>query len=407
MENKIEKISLNRTAEGMSKKEIKENYEELLNSDYDSFADFIDDNSLLLIVNDFKRATPTSLFLETLEEHLNKNDLDLFDRELNVIVATGTHDPPTEEGLKHILGDFYNRLKSKTIIHDCKENEHIKIGETSRETPIKVDKNILGYDRIININSVEPHYFAGFTGGRKSLLPGVSHWDTVVENHEFSLHEESLPLSLEKNPMHLDALEAAEIIIDHLDSEILSVNSVSTSEKVFEVSAGNFFDSFDALIENAEDIFTAEASDKADIVIARTAEPGTKNLYQSFKSFENTKQICREGGVLIMVSECYEGIGPRKFYDLLSSSDDKDKIIDEVYGDYPFGGHKATNILKFLEDHSLFIVSDLNDEIIENCFCEPFNNIKEALDEAEKRVGKDEPHIVEVDEANNVVPIIR
>ncbi len=407
MDDEIEKIGLDRTAEGMNKEEIKKNYEELLNSDHESLADFIGENSLLFIVNDFKRATPTSLFLETLDEHLEENGMDLFNRELNVIVATGTHDPPTEEGLKKILGKYYEELESKTIIHDCQENEHIEIGETSRGTPVKADKNILGYDRIININSVEPHYFAGFTGGRKSLLPGVCHWDTIVENHEFSLDENSLPLSLDENPINLDALEAAEMIIDHLESKISSINSVSTSEKVYEVSAGDFFYSFDELIETAKDIFTAEVSQKADIVIARTAEPGTKNLYQSFKSFENTKQICRDGGVLIMVSECYEGIGPRTFYDLLSSSDDRDEIIDEVYGDYPFGGHKATNILKFLEDHSLFIVSDLDDEIIENCFCEPFDSVDEALDEVKECVSKKEPHIVDVDEANNVVPIVK
>ncbi|MFW6197024.1 MAG: nickel-dependent lactate racemase [Thermoplasmatota archaeon] len=403
----IEKVGPNISGESLNKEEIKANYDELLNSKYSSLAEFIGENSLLIIVNDFKRATPTALFLETLDEYLDENDIDLFDRDLSIIVATGTHDPPSEEGLKHILGKYYDRLKSKTIIHRCKENEHIKIGKTSRETPVKIDKNILGYDRIININSVEPHYFAGFTGGRKSLLPGICHWDTIVANHEYSLDEEARPLSLKENPMNLDAMEAAEMIIDYLDSKILSINSVSTSEKVYKVSAGDFFDTFESLIDRSKEIFTTEVSKKADIVIARTAAPGTKNLYQSFKSFENCKHICKDGGVLIMVSECYEGIGPRTFYDLLSSSDNPDEIVEQVYDDYPFGGHKATNILEFLEDHSLTIVSGLEDEIIENCFCEPCKSVEKALESAVEKLNIDNPHIVDVEEANNVVPIVR
>ena len=403
----IEKVGPNISGKSLDKEEIKAHYDDLLNSDYDSLADFIDDNSLLLIVNDFKRATPTDLFLETLDEYLDENNINLYDRDLNVIVATGTHDPPSEEGLKHILGNYYDDLVSKTIIHKCKENEHIEIGKTIRETPIKIDKNILDYDRIININSVEPHYFAGFTGGRKSLLPGICHWDTIVSNHEYSLDEDARPLSLKENPMNQDAIEAAEMIIDHIDSEILSINSVSTSEKVYKVSAGDFFDTFESLIDRSKEIFTTEVSGKADIVIARTAAPGTKNLYQSFKSFENCKHICKDGGMLIMVSECYEGIGPRTFYDLLSSSDNPEDIFEEVYEDYPFGGHKATNILEFLEDHDLFIVSGLDDEIIENCFCDPCQSVEEALEIAVEKLDIDEPHIVEVEEANNVVPIVK
>ncbi len=403
----IEKVGPNINGESLNKEQIKSNYDDLLNSSYDSFADFIDDNSLLLIVNDFKRATPTAIFLETLDEYLEENDIDIFERDVSIIVATGTHDPPSEEGLKHILGEYHDQLEPKTIIHKCKENEHIKIGKTRRDTPIKIDKNILGYDRIININSVEPHYFAGFTGGRKSLLPGICHWDTIVSNHEYSLDEEARPLSLKKNPMNQDAIEAAGMIIDYLESDILSINSVSTSKNVYKIYAGDFFDTFESLIDRSKKIFTTEVSEKADIVIARTAEPGNKNLYQSFKSFENCKHICKDGGVLVMVSECYEGIGPRTFYDLLSSSDNPDEIVEEVYDDYPFGGHKATNILHFLEDHDLFIVSGLDDDIVENCFCKPYGNLENAVESAKRLIKKKKPHIVEVEEANNVVPIVK
>ena len=404
MSFEIDNVGPKELGKGLTKEEIKESFDKLLESDYESLADFIKDKSLLFIVNDMKRPTPTAIFLESIYEYLNEKNIDLFDRELAVIFATGTHDPPNEEDVNVILGELYDELEPKILIHRAKENDYILIGKTGRGTPIKIDKNIMGYDRIININSLEPHYFAGFTGGRKSLLPGICDWDTIKENHELALDDKSKPLSLDDNPVHLDANDAAEKIIDYLDSKFLSINSVCKSQNVYSVKTGDFFKTFNSQIDVSKDIFTSKIDKKADIVIARTAEPSNKNLYQSLKSFENSKLICKDRGVLILVSECYEGIGPRDFYNQLSSCENPKEIIDMVYEDYPFGGHIGVNILRFLENHSFYIVSELDDQIIENCFCRPFGTVTEALNEALSEVKTEIPHIVEIYEANNFVP---
>jgi len=406
MKPKIEKIGPDRPDEYLDEEDIKESYNDLLNCSYDSLVEFVDCEELLFIVNDYKRATPTPLFLRTIDEYLDLNGVNLFDQEIWVIVATGTHDPPSKEGLQQILGEYYDRLKEKTIIHDSRFHEHVDLGTTERGTPIKINKHIFGHDRIIAINSMEPHYFAGFTGGRKSLVPGICHWDTVEANHKFSLADEALPLSLEKNPVNLDLVEGAEMIIDHLGSDLIAVNSVATSGEVYGVSSGDIFKTFNSLVERSEEVFTSVVSETADIVIAKTGDPATKNLYQSVKSFENCKQICKEGGVLILVSECCEGIGPKTFYEVLCSSDRPEEIKEKVHEDYPLGSETAVNILDFLEDHSLYIVSGLEDETVKNCFCEPFDSVEKALNKALEKIGE-EAHIVEVEESNNVVPVAR
>ncbi len=400
-----EKIGPDRPDISLDEDDIKESYEYLLNCGHDSLDEFIDREDVLFIVNDFKRATPTPLFLRTIEGYLKKKGIDLFDRDIQVMVATGTHDPPSEEGLGNILGEFYHRLKGKTIVHDSKTHEHVDLGTTERGTPIKINKNILGHDRIIAINSMEPHYFAGFTGGRKSLVPGICHWDTVEANHKFSLDKKALPLSLKENPVNQDLVEGTEMILDHLESELIAVNSVTTEGEVYGVSSGDIFETFDSLIEISRDVFTSQVSGKADIVIARTGEPATKNLYQSVKSFENCKRMCKKGGVFILVSECCEGIGPSTFYNVLCSSNRPEDIRKKVHEDYPLGSETAVNILDFLEEHSLFIVSGLDDEKVKNCFSEPFDDIEEALRSALEKVGKD-ARVLEVEEANNVVPVV-
>ncbi|MFW6304457.1 MAG: nickel-dependent lactate racemase [Candidatus Saliniplasma sp.] len=406
MNLEIEKIGPDRPDESLDKEDIKRSFSDLLSHKYRSLEKFVDCDRLFFIVNDFKRATPTSLILKSIDEYLVDRGLNLFDREVEVIVATGTHEPPTENGLKQILGDYYELLEPKTMIHNCKTDEHVDLGTTERGTPIKVNENILAYDRIIAINSMEPHYFAGFTGGRKSLVPGICHWDTVESNHKFSLADEALPLSLDENPVNLDLVEGTEMIIDFLEGDLIAVNSVATSGEVYGISSGDIFRTFDSLVKRSREVFTSEVSKKADIVIAKTADPATKNLYQSVKSFENCKEICRDGGVLILVSECYEGIGPKIFYEVLCSSDKPKDIREKVHAEYPLGSETAVNILDFLEDHSLYIVSELENETVENCFCESFNSVEKAFNSALEQVG-DDPHVVEVDEANNVVPVVK
>lgn len=389
----------------LDREEIFKAFDNLVNHHYKSLSSFLgENNSLLLVVNDNNRPTPTDEFLSILDTYLSNKNTDLFDREIGVIVATGSHSPPTDEGLEQILGSHHDELIDKTMIHRAKQSSHRFIGETKNNTPVLVDERIFGYDKILNINSVEPHYFAGYTGGRKSLLPGVSAWKTIEQNHEFALENEARALSLENNPVHQDMLDAVDLILGELNSEVCSINTVCTSSKILEVCCGDFYESFNQLTDTADMVFTAEVPEKKDIVIAEVGCPLNRSLYQSLKGFENGKLVTKEDGVLVLVTECREGVGPSKFYEAISSGEHPKEIIDDIEANYTLGEHKSSNLLKFLEKHDLFVVSEgIEDQKIRECFCEPFEDVDTALKAAREKVGED-PSVLKIEKAGNVVP---
>ncbi len=139
-----------------------------------SFDVFLADaGRVLVIVNDATRPTPTAKVLDTIFEPLSKTDF-------RFIIATGVHRGPSEEEFVQIFGKYYPQIKDRIIVHDAKKDEDlVYLGDSTNGTPMYVNKAGVEADRIIIISSVEPHYFAGYTGGRKSFLPGIAGYKTV------------------------------------------------------------------------------------------------------------------------------------------------------------------------------------------------------------------------------------
>lgn len=390
----------------LSREEVIENFDQLVGSDYNRLSRFFgEDNSVLLIVNDNNRSTPTSFFLSCLKSYLEENDNGFgFENEnFDVLVATGSHSPPSDEDLEEIFGNHLEAIDP--LIHRAKKDEHRFVGETDRGTDVLVDERLFDYDRVLTINSVEPHYFAGYTGGRKSFLPGICAWKTIEENHEFALIENSKALCLRDNSVHQDMLDGVELILDEFDGEVVSLNAVCDKEDIYSVCCGNFFKSFEELVDVADDVFTEEIDEKKDIVIAKVKNPLNRSLYQSLKGFENAKSATKFGGVLILVSKCWGGIGPIEFYKTISSKETPEEIIRDIESNYDLGDHKAKNLLEFLKNHKIFVVSKLEDDKIRNCFCEPFGSLNQALTAAKEETKPNPSKLVISDAGNFVVRI--
>ena len=131
---------------------------------------------IVFIVNDGTRPTPTAKVLDALSKRM---DL----RQARYLIATGTHRDMTEEEYNNVFGTHYQELKDRIIAHDAKKSESVYLGDAKSGTPMEVNKIAVDADRLVIITSVEPHYFAGYTGGRKSFLPGVASFRTVEANH--------------------------------------------------------------------------------------------------------------------------------------------------------------------------------------------------------------------------------
>jgi len=376
----------------VEKKDEKEVVLEALKDPIDKprFSDFIEDGTLF-IVNDATRPTPTAKVIEVIEKEIKEYDVEF-------IVATGSHREPTEKEYEKIFGRLYSENKENIYHHDSKDDEMIEIGITSRGTPVKFNKKVCEAKKIIAINTVEPHYFAGFTGGRKSFLPGVASYETITANHENALEEEAKTLNLEGNPIHEDMIEAFEMF----EGDVFALNMTLDGDgDIHSATSGDMKESFLKEVEVAKNLFGVSI-DKTSKVVVTAAYPIDVNLYQSHKAMENGKLALEKGGIIILVSRCPEGIGPRNFYDLIASNDDPGKVLEKISEEYKLGYHKAAKIVELCERSEVWCVSELDDDILEKAFIQPKDDIQSAIDEALERTSGKATFLIE---GGMVVPI--
>lgn len=338
-------------------------------------------DKILLAINDQTRPTPTERMLDPIMNIIE-------DKIYKVIVATGTHRPPKENEYKRFFGKYYDIIMPKTTYNDAKSDGMIYMGKTSRGTPIRVNEIIGEVDGLLALNSVEPHYFAGFTGGRKSIIPGLSAYGSVEKNHSLALSPDAKSLKLRGNPVHEDMEEYALKVSKEID--VFSINAVLDGEhRIYDVYSGDIIDVLYPAAEVSKKIFVTYVEERADIVVSIAQPPLDINLYQSQKALDNAKHIVRDGGIIILVSACREGIGPRNFFDLLSSAENPRDVFEKIKAGYKLGYHKAAKMAEILMKNDVYIVSSLNEDIAKKTFMKPFETIKNAIDTALENVGRD------------------
>lgn len=346
-----------------------------------SFKKFLSDaKKVLIIVNDATRPTPTKKILDFIFD-------DLKTVEFNFIIATGAHRGPSTEEYLQIFGSCYEKIKERIIVHDAKaEQEMAYLGDSSNGTPMHVHKAGVEADKIIIISSVEPHYFAGYTGGRKSFLPGIAGYKTIELNHKLALAPEAKALALEGNPVHEDMIDA----IQTVKQEIFSIMTVlDKHHNIYATCCGHINDSFHAAINQANEVFAAPLKNKADIVVSVVKFPQDIDLYQAQKGIDNAKLALKKDGILILVAKCRCGIGGKAFADLLGSSDTPEAALETIEKEYVLGYHKAAKMAQIGLWAQMWAVTDVKPEVISKLFIKPFNNLQTAIDQALKEKGKD------------------
>jgi nickel-dependent lactate racemase len=367
-----------------------------------SFDDFFEEtNKLLVIINDATKPTPTSKILKYLLPVLSSHP------DVKFLVATGAHKAPDEEELKFILGDTYKIFRRRTYIHDArKKEEMVYIGATKSGTKVKINKLVKEYNNILVIGSIEPHYFAGCTGGRKAFLPGIASFETIEMNHKYALSDSACSLVLEGNPVHEDMIDVVRLLKDF---NIFSIQTVVDFENnIYAVTAGDLKESFDRAVKYVKDVYCVECKEKGNIVITVVHYPMDINLYQSQHALENGKLALEDDGVMILISKCRKGVGSESFLEMLSKADTPEGVIEAIGGKYKLESHKAFRILKIKSKAKLFAVTDLDDEIIKKAKIKPYANIQKALDDAIKLIrskGK-EPRILVIPDGSHTVPLI-
>jgi nickel-dependent lactate racemase len=369
-----------------------------------SLAEFLSGGEkVLVILNDATRPTPSPAMLEALDEALGGKLGEL--PGLGFIIATGAHRAPTEDEYRQILGEFYGPFRGKTAAHDARnEDELVFLGASSRGTPLFFNRKVLEADRIIITGSVEPHYFAGFTGGRKAFLPGTAGRKSIEANHKLSLDPRARALALEGNPVHEDMMDA-------LKGFAIPVFSLMTvldkDQNITAASAGDMEASFLKMTEAAEAIFSVKIPSRGDIVVSAAKFPMDIDFYQSQKAVDNGALALRDGGRLILVSPCRTGIGDRGFAELLARSAGPREALEMIDREYRLGYHKAAKLAAAALRVRISAVAELPPEELEPLFIEKSPSPQAALDEAleaAKAGGIARPQVVFIPDGCLTVP---
>jgi len=330
---------------------------------------------ILFIINDATRPTPNAKIIDLLWDKIkNKN--------IKFIIATGAHRGASKDEYIELFGKHYSELLDKTISHDAKnKEENIFVGKTQNGTEVYFDKLVIEAKKIVYITSVEPHYFAGYTGGAKSFLPGIAGYQTIEQNHILALKATAKALITEGNPVRDDIKEAYDLLTK--DKQIFSIQTVLNKDhKIYYCVCGETHEAFNLAIEKAKDVFSVEIKDKADIVVAVAPYPMDIDLYQSQKAIDNSKLALNENGIMILVSSCRKGVGGETFLKLMSSARNPDDIFDKIAKGYKLGYHKAAKLAEIMKWASLWAYTKLDPKLLENIFIKGYWNLQEAIDKA-------------------------
>ena len=269
--------------------------------------------SACILICDITRPVPNHLFLRPLIEQLISAGVPKSG--ISVLVATGLHRPNLGEELEELLGDSWVSQNVKVENHYARcEEDCVHLGTTKKhQVPVGLNRTFVEADIKIATGLVEPHFMAGYSGGRKVIAPGVAHHETIRTFHSARFMESPFATScnLEKNPLHETQLE----IVKMLDGPVLSLNTVIDEHRNLAfVSFGEVIESHMAAVEFARASCEVSVGRKFKTVLTSSAGyPLDKTYYQTVKGMVTPLDILEEGGDLIIVSECSEGFGSDEF----------------------------------------------------------------------------------------------
>lgn len=337
-----------------------------------------------IVVDDYTRPCPTQELLPPVLDELKRAGVE--DSDVLIIVANGTHKPPSFETIKTIVGDKVSRNYS-VITNDIENGEYIHVGKTKMGHDVEVLKDYVVSDIKVLLGDIEYHYFAGYGGTRKSILPGISSGGTVQQNHKLMFHENARAGVLKDNPVHLGMNDAL-----HLAGCDFALNVVLNSHRrVVGAWGGDPAAVMDAGVKLVDEMYKVKVKEKADVVVtAANGHPHDLDLYQAYKALHTALPVVKEDGVIVLVAECIEGHGNEVYREWMERYKTSDEIKEALMENFVMGAHKAYYHLKAIEKHPVILVSRMDKEEVEDVFhLTHASDIQTALSRAFEIAGRD------------------
>ncbi|MEW6662446.1 MAG: nickel-dependent lactate racemase [Bacillota bacterium] len=345
---------------------------------------------VVIVMSDITRLSyRTDAYLHLVLEVLNQAGIP--DADIKIVMATGTHRAQTPAEHRLLVGDrVYGRVE--IIDHDCLAEDQVSLGRTTRGTEVVVNRHVAEADRVIITGGITFHRLAGYGGGRKSLAPGVCSYATIQQNHGLALIDiDASGVNpavdtgiLAGNPVAEDMMEIAQIIgCDFL------INGVMDGHGQFiSIVAGDLEEAFAAGCRVVDQAYGIPVQGQTDLVVAGCGGyPKDIQLYQSVKGLFNAMYAVRPGGVIILVSECSDGIGSPEFSQWFKYSDIE--IMRTALGKaFTIPGFIALCTAGIIQRSKAILVSTLPPEQVRQCMFEPAATLEEAMAMAKDWLGK-------------------
>ena len=338
-----------------------------------------------ILVDDYTRPCPNKELLPPVLEELKIAGVS--DSDVTIIVACGTHKPPSSfDMIKDIVGDKVARNYT-VISNDSVNGDFVSVGRSKRGNNLEVLRDYVDADIKILVGDIEYHYFAGYGGTRKSILPGISSNNTVQNNHKLMFEEHACTGVLKDNPVHLEMNEALHYAgCDFAISAVLNSN-----HRIVDVWAGKPESVLDAGVKLVDEMYKRKVSAKPDIiVVAADGYPHDIDLYQAIKALHTSTYVLKENSVVVLVAECKEGHGSQMYVDWMKNHKNSKEVETALKKNFIMGAHKAYYHYAAIEKHPVIFVSAMNKNEVEDIFKFKYaQNPDEALKKAFEIAGKD------------------
>ena len=339
--------------------------------------------TVVVVVNDITRPTPYPVMLPPLLEAFSAAGIR--DEQVTFLIATGIHDPHTEQEKRDLYGDeIADRFK--VVNHDAfAADSLVHMGKFKSGYDFYINKTAKEADFLITLGVVMPHYFAGYSGGRKSILPGLAGKDTVQKNHARMVElMDNLP-PIDANPVSLEMIEAARQVGVKF---ILNV-VVNDRQEVVAVAAGDVEHAWRLAVDVSSSMYEVPFDTQVDIcVTCASGHPRDINAYQAQKALDHADRITRPGGTIVLAAECPAGYGEKVFQEWMGRRWPPAKVMEELKKNFVMGGHKAYGFAKVAAEKEYYLISAMSGEDSALLYAKKAATVQEAVDAAAARHGK-------------------
>ncbi len=319
------------------------------------------------------------------------------DQDITIVIGLGLHRPMSEAEIDQALSPAIHK-RFRVLNHDADDTVHL--GVTSYGTPVEIFRPVVEADVRVCLANLEFHYFAGYSGGAKSILPGVASRAAVTANHSMMVRMGAHAGHIDDNPVRLDLEEGVAMLgVDFI------LNAVVDGEhRILSAVAGDVIAAHRqgcALIAARGKVKVAS---KADIVVASAGGfPKDINLYQAHKGLENASYFVRPSGALILVAECREGLGNATFESWIMAASSPVEVLERLKKQFVLGGHKAAAIAAIEQRADVTMITQMPDDLVRHVWFAPYPEPQAALQDALAKLGS-ESKVLVLPQAGSMIP---